>query len=122
MIHFQMQEVHFEVKEYTEVSTHYGTTSIYIYTHTHICFNFSQNTIFLVYIMFIIYNIRATSFGFMPSSGPLCFGVQLNLLKRCIHTITIDIQFSSYNNFNYTQKHYKGPDDGIKPKLVVRML
>ena len=21
-----------------------------------------------------------------------------------------------FNNFNYTQKHYKGPDDGIKPK------
>ena len=41
-------------------------TSVYIYI------NFSQSTtILLVYIMFIIYNIRATSFGFMPSSGPL---------------------------------------------------
>ena len=30
------------------------------------CINFSHSTtIFLVYIMFIIYNIRATSFGFM---------------------------------------------------------
>ena len=27
-----------------------------------------------------------------------------------------------FNNFNYTQKHYKGTDDGIKPKLVARML
>ena len=34
---------------------------MYIY----IFFNFSQSTIFLVYIMFIIYNIRASSFGFM---------------------------------------------------------
>ena len=34
--------------------------------------NFSQSTtILLVYIMFIIYNIPATSFGFMPSLGPL---------------------------------------------------
>ena len=28
----------------------------------------------------------------------------------------------SFNNFNYTHKHYKEPDDGIKPKLVARML
>ena len=27
-----------------------------------------------------------------------------------------------FHNFNYTQKHYKGPDDDIKPKLVARML
>ena len=27
-----------------------------------------------------------------------------------------------FNNFNYTQKHYKRPDDGIKPKLVARKL
>ena len=40
---------------------------VYIYIYC-----FSQSTkIFLVYIMFIIYNIRATSFGFMPSPGPL---------------------------------------------------
>ena len=46
---------------------------VYIYIYIYI--NFSQSTtIFLVYIMFIIYNIRATSFGFMLSSGPLqCF-------------------------------------------------
>ena len=43
---------------------------IYIYIHTH--FNFSHSTtILLVYILFIIYNIQATSFGFLPSSGPL---------------------------------------------------
>ena len=42
----------------------------YIYIYIYI--NFSQSTtIFLVYILFMIYNIRATSFGFMPSSGPL---------------------------------------------------
>ena len=41
---------------------------VYIYIYI----NYSQSTtMFLVYIMFIIYNIRATSFGFMPSSGPL---------------------------------------------------
>ena len=28
----------------------------------------------------------------------------------------------TYNYNRYTQKHYKGPDDGIKPKLVARML
>ena len=33
--------------------------------------NLSEHNNILVYIMFIIYNIRATSFGFMPSSGPL---------------------------------------------------
>ena len=39
---------------------------VYIY------FNFSQSTtVLLVYMMFIIYNIQATSFGFMPSSDPL---------------------------------------------------
>ena len=27
-----------------------------------------------------------------------------------------------FNNFNYNQKHYEGPDDGIKPKLVAHML
>ena len=27
-----------------------------------------------------------------------------------------------FNNFNYTQKRYKGPDDGIKLKLVAHML
>ena len=27
-----------------------------------------------------------------------------------------------FKNFNYTQKHYKWPDDGIKLKLVARML
>ena len=25
-----------------------------------------------------------------------------------------------FNNFNCTQKHYEGPDGGIKPKLVAR--
>ena len=45
-----------------------GYTGLQVYIY----FHFSQSTrIFLVYIMFIIYNIRATSFGFMPSSGPL---------------------------------------------------
>ena len=45
---------------------------LHVYIHICVCFNFSQSTtIFLVYIMFIIYNIRATSFGFMPSSGHL---------------------------------------------------
>ena len=41
---------------------------IKLQVYVYIFFNFSQSTtIFLVYIMFIIYNIRATSFGFMPS-------------------------------------------------------
>ena len=39
------------------------TTSIYIYIYI----NYSQSTtVFFVYIMLITYNIRATSFGFMP--------------------------------------------------------
>ena len=45
----------------------YKTTNTYIYIYK----NFSQPNNILVYIMFIIYNIRATSYGFMPSSGPL---------------------------------------------------
>ena len=37
-----------------------------VYIHIYIYINFSQSTtIFLVYIMFIIYNIRANSFGFI---------------------------------------------------------
>ena len=45
---------------------------MFIYIYVYIYLNFSQSTtIFLVYIMFNIYKIRATSFGFMPSSGPL---------------------------------------------------
>ena len=38
----------------------------------------------------------------------------------CISIIIICMQ--CFNNLNYTQKHYKGPDDGTKPKLVARML
>ena len=37
--------------------------------------------------------------------------------------ISIEIIYMQrFNNFNYTRKHYKGPDDGIKPKLVARIL
>ena len=39
---------------------------VYIY----ILFSVST-TVFLVYILFIIYNIQATSFGFMPPSDTL---------------------------------------------------
>ena len=43
--------------------TRYVTISIYIYIYIYIYLSYSQSTtIFLVYIMFIIYNIRATSF------------------------------------------------------------
>ena len=46
----------------------YVTIKLYVYIY----FNYSKSTtVLLVYIMFIIYNIRATSFGFMPSSDPL---------------------------------------------------
>ena len=46
--------------------------AIILFNYKYIYFNFSQSTtIVLVYIMFIIYNIRASSFSFIPSSGPL---------------------------------------------------
>ena len=40
--------------------------------------------------------------------------------ELCISIVIICMQ--RFNNFKCTQKHYKGPDDGIKPKSVARML
>ena len=44
-------------------------------------------------------------------------GIQLQEVN-CISIVIICMQL--FNKFNYTQKHYKVPDDGIKPKLVAR--
>ena len=38
----------------------------------------------------------------------------------CISLLYSSITMQRFNNSNYTQKHYKVPDDGIKPKLVAR--
>ena len=54
--------------------------------------NFNQSTtVLLVNIMFIIYNIRATSFGFMPSGFFLYFLVSPSVLE-----VGIDSWFLTY--------------------------
>ena len=42
-------------------------------------------------------------------------------MSECYISIVI-ICIQRFNNFNYIHKHYKGPDNGIKPKLVACML
>ena len=54
---------------------------VYIY------FNFSQSTtILLVYIMFIIYNIRATSFSFYAIIRPFIMFLSIVKIVKILHT------------------------------------